>query len=380
MVCGFHFGALHLDLIPFHWEIMSFGCHSWEFWLQMMAVVAVAPRKAGRQLPPWRELEVVQLENLSLRHRALQWLTSTGTKCHPLTSSSDRGRKTYLGRCSYHSQCPKLQTFSLCLLGDDRMMVSELNEHGDKVDLQVPCSTFWLRSIWMIQICSIVVKGLGPANCDFSLCLPFEVARQKLAAACVASLQHWLQSPPANVVIHQECLECSAESVRIVFSFTLAEEWLKTQDLPCFLMDYTWKTNQPGLVLGAIGPAGLRVWPDGKPHVRFCPILFLLAHSEDEDSHHLLVKKYVEMSKSLGITLTDGFFDNSCYVGAKSALEAGKTMRHVRLHRCLQHCKENMKAEGRKKCPESGVSWLSIFLLSRKYMVGYVINEVNRTR
>ena len=25
MVCGFHFGALNLDLIPFHWEIMSFG-------------------------------------------------------------------------------------------------------------------------------------------------------------------------------------------------------------------------------------------------------------------------------------------------------------------------------------------------------------------
>ena len=23
MVCGFHFGALNLDLIPFHWEIMS---------------------------------------------------------------------------------------------------------------------------------------------------------------------------------------------------------------------------------------------------------------------------------------------------------------------------------------------------------------------
>jgi len=92
---------------------MSFGCHSWEFWLQMMAVVAVAPRKAGRQLPPWRELEVVQVENLSLRHRALQWLTSTGRQCHPLTSSSDRGRNTYLGRCSYHSHCPKRFRFAL---------------------------------------------------------------------------------------------------------------------------------------------------------------------------------------------------------------------------------------------------------------------------
>ena len=117
----------------------------------MMAVVAVAPRKAGRQLPPWRELEVVQLQNLSLRHRALQWLTSTGRQCHPLTSSSDRGRKTYLGRCSYHSECPK--RFCFALVGEDRMMVSELNEHGDKVDLQVPCSIFWLRSIWMTQIC-----------------------------------------------------------------------------------------------------------------------------------------------------------------------------------------------------------------------------------
>jgi len=36
---------------------------AWKFWIQMMAVVAAAPRKAGRQLPPWFELEIVQIKS-----------------------------------------------------------------------------------------------------------------------------------------------------------------------------------------------------------------------------------------------------------------------------------------------------------------------------
>ena len=63
-----------------------------------------------------------------------------------------------------------------------------------------------------------------------------------------------------------------------------------------------------GLVLGAIGPIGLKAGSDGKPHLRFCPIVFLLAQSEDEESQGLLVKKIVEVSKAVNVTLVHGFF------------------------------------------------------------------------
>ena len=66
---------------------------------------------------------------------------------------------------------------------------------------------------------------------------------EKLAADCVASLQQFLSDPPAHVVLHEECQVVSAESARVMFSFDQAEEWLSTQKLPCFSMDFTWKTN-----------------------------------------------------------------------------------------------------------------------------------------
>ena len=182
--------------------------------------------------------------------------------------------------------------------------------------------------------------------------------QQKSAADCVASLREFCEKPPPQVTIHEEGLQCSAEAVRIMFSFDLALEWLQTQDLPCFLMDFTWKTNRPGLVLGAIGPVGLKAWADGKPHMRFCPIVFMLSHAEDLEPQKMLVEKYISMAKQVGVTLTDGFFDCSCFLGAQSALQSEESMRAIRLHRCLQHSKENLKREGKRRDPQSGDSRL----------------------
>lgn len=62
-----------------------------------------------------------------------------------------------------------------------------------------------------------------------------------------------------------------------------------------------------------------------QPHLRFCPIVFLLSHSEDHESHALLLKKFVEMSKQAGVSLTHGFFDCHCYNGASAALDSDET-------------------------------------------------------
>lgn len=179
----------------------------------------------------------------------------------------------------------------------------------------------------------------------------------RLAADCVASLQDFLARPPAHVVLFEDCQVVSPDEVRIMFTFDQATEWLSTHNLPCFSMDFTWKTNIGALLLGAIGPCGLKAWPNGKPHLRFCPVLFLLSHAEDEESHGMLVRKYVQMSTDAGVNLTHGFFDCACYNGARAALEGDETMKHVRLHRCLQHSKENLRLEAKRKDPVSGVTW-----------------------
>ena len=172
----------------------------------------------------------------------------------------------------------------------------------------------------------------------------------KMKLSCVASLKEFFSTPPDRVVLREECQVVSTEQVRTMFSFDLAEEWLSTQNLSCFSMDFTWKTNVNGLLLGAIGPCGLKAWPDGKPHLRFRPIIvFLLSHSEDHESRALLLKKFVEMSKQAGVTLSHGFFDCTCYNGARSALESDESMCHVKLHRCLQHSKEICGLKGARK-------------------------------
>ena len=50
--------------------------------------------------------------------------------------------------------------------------------------------------------------------------------QQKSAADCVAPLREFCEKPPPQVTIHEQGLLCSAEAVRIMFSFDLALEWL----------------------------------------------------------------------------------------------------------------------------------------------------------
>ena len=86
------------------------------------------PRKAGRQLPPWQPLEVVQLGAASLRAGSLQWLGQKGHITHPL----EKGAPAYLARCKEHLECTKKWRF----LGaeDGTMKVFQLGDHSLDVD------------------------------------------------------------------------------------------------------------------------------------------------------------------------------------------------------------------------------------------------------
>ena len=132
---------------------------------------------------------------------------------------------------------------------------------------------------------------------------------QKQAADCLSSLRSFVQNPPENIRVDADSLICEVDQVRILFSVPEAADWFQTCDLPWFLMDFSMKTNAPGLVLGATGPIGLERLPNGKPHLRFVPVQYMLSHVEDQEAHGLLMQKYVAMAESAGIELTDGIFD-----------------------------------------------------------------------
>ena len=83
--------------------------------------------------------------------------------------------------------------------------------------------------------------------------------------------------------------------------------------------------------------------------MRFFPFMFMIADAEDEEAHRLCVREYLKACSANDMSVTDGFFDCACFHGA--AAERGS---HVFLHRCLQHTKENVRSEAKKKDDVTG--------------------------
>ena len=104
--------------------------------------------------------------------------------------------------------------------------------------------------------------------------------------------------------------------------------------LSCFCLDFTFQTNQTGLLLGASGAAGVVVERSG-PVVRFLPTFFALSNKEDEVAQHFAAKLLLEQTEKLGVPLSHGFADCLCY-NAVASLCAQEGL-NLKLHRCLQH-------------------------------------------
>ena len=90
-----------------------------------------------------------------------------------------------------------------------------------------------------------------------------------IEAVCFGTLREFLQSPLPDVVhVFQDLVVCTPEKIRVPFACQTALNYARKQGLTSFLMDFTFKTNQQGLLLGAIGPVGIHVL-DGLTHMRF---------------------------------------------------------------------------------------------------------------
>ena len=108
----------------------------------------------------------------------------------------------------------------------------------------------------------------------------------------------------------------------------------RKKSFPAFVWFFPFQTNQTGLLLGASGAAGVVVERSG-PAVRFLPTFFALSNKEDEVAQHFAAKLLLEQTEKLGVPLSHGFADCSCY-NAVASLCAQEGL-NLKLHRCLQH-------------------------------------------
>ena len=171
----------------------------------------------------------------------------------------------------------------------------------------------------------------------------------RYSADNLGALQDFMANPPTGVKVFESQLECSESRNRIRFASTEAIAHVGELKLPAVLMDFTFKTNKAGLVLGVVGPAGIHAG-GLLPSMRFLPTMFMLSDAEDVDARRLLLKIYLEWAAEQGIEISDGFFDCHCLQSAES--ECGDS---VFLHRCLQHTKTNIDTESKKKDDITGL-------------------------
>ena len=103
---------------------------------------------------------------------------------------------------------------------------------------------------------------------------------------------------------------CEPKEVRIPFSVSGTHDVFQGCGLPAFLLDFTYKTNRDSLL--CIGAAGLLSQARSLPSVRMIPGFFVLANSEDEAAHIVLLDLFFEHATKWNMKLTDGFLDCKC--------------------------------------------------------------------
>ena len=167
----------------------------------------------------------------------------------------------------------------------------------------------------------------------------------------LADLQKFLAAPPETITIFDDLVVCNEQRVQIPFACTCLADILASYDLTCFVCDFTYKVCQEGLLLGAIGPVGLRM-TDWGPRMRMVPAFFIIASSEDYPSHSCLFELWFRHLDRLGVAATDGFFD--CAAMHHAEKYAQQCRRRFYMHRCLQHVKSNVKEEAAKRDQVSG--------------------------
>ncbi|CAE7597065.1 unnamed protein product, partial [Symbiodinium microadriaticum] len=307
------------------------------------AVVAMRSARGRKRKQGWQSVgseEMLASENL--RQAAQRWLKQHHILHETLQRSSDAGVRTLLAKCGECQSCTRQWCF--------RQSGSEL-----RVERVGECTEGDKRVDRIRQLQNVRNSPMGG------------VAHYSLA--CIGELREFLDKPPPGVQLVEDMLELGPGCVRIPFSYPDVDEVLRASGLTKVLMDFTFQTNREGLLLGAVGPVGLHVDAKCGVTMRFIPTFFMLCTAEDSAAQQALMRRYVEHVRSMGIVPTDCFLDCSCYQGVAALCEEQDL--GLKLHRCLQHVKTNVKTEASRKDSTTGAP-----RLGRKELLPNIIDWI----
>ena len=318
----------------------------------------------GRKRKEWKLHDSFDLQGSeSLRDAARRWLREREVLHKPLTPSSKDKRRVFLATCDECVSCSFQRCFSLD--GEKKVCVEEFGSCSGARNLkrikQANAKKFGVSAPPGKALKEMVARNVPveerPARHQLKNQRPSLKSRKTLdyPVDCLGALEKFAREPPAGVIIHTEHMQLTDKAVRLPFECAFMEEYFADCSLTCFLLDFTFKTNKESLLLGAIGPCGLRQTNTG-PHVRFVPVLFCLAEAEDEEAHGLLTRLFLQKAARHGKQYTDAFLDMACFNGA--AAECERSSYKLFLHRCLQHVKTNVRQESSRRDGASGQSRL----------------------
>ena len=184
----------------------------------------------------------------------------------------------------------------------------------------------------------------------------------------MGDLKNFLSDPPSCIKIHSDAVVLQEDRICIPFSIPALESTLADSKLACFVCDFTYKVCSEGLLLGCIGPVGLRPSDHG-PSMRMIPAFFAVCSHEDDASHEVLLSLFFDSLTQRGVKATDGFFDCSCMQAVMNFVRDKGLDLFV--HRCLQHVKSNIRDESGKRDVATGRT-----RLQNKELLGPIIDWV----
>ena len=332
-------------------------------------VAAESKDKGGRVRVGWAEHATQQLigeTEPNLRQCAQKWLQEKSILHSTLRNSTDKKTKTVLCNCKACEDCDRQYCFRLRQPAPDAsdesyfLVVEHKGTCTSKKDLlqrklqlarEYALQHSPARAIKKMKDAGVPAQEL-PSMVQLKNQRPGVKKETDYSTDCLQQLKKFLAEPPDGLCIYHDKVVCEPKEVRIPFSVSGTHEVFQDCGLSAFLLDFTYKTNRDGLLLGCIGAAGLLSPARSLPSVRMIPGFFVLANSEDEAAHVVLLDLFFEHAKKWNMKLTDGFLDCKCLNAVLKWCR--QTDQKLFLHRCLQHVKKNIRDESGKRDSVTG--------------------------
>jgi hypothetical protein len=237
------------------------------------------PSAQGRKRKEWGDATTDDIqESESLRKAANRWLKEKGVLHQPLSTTTQDRQHGLIGKCGRCVSCAKAYCFTEASKGN--MSIEQVGECSGPKDLKRirahNAKKYGDKYTPGRAIVKMRTDGVPQEERPTDAALKAHRPKkhkgdaETYPAECVGQLREFLEHPPAGIHVYTEHVICTEKQVRIPFSRNAAQDVVDSSRLPSFLLDFTFKTNEEGLLLGAVGPVGLHC-PKGAPQMRFLP-------------------------------------------------------------------------------------------------------------